>query len=708
MKMNYEDFSAFLLDAKKQLAYVSDPETREMLFMTRAAMQAVGCRSEQDYRGKKCYKVLQGLSSPCAFCSNEKLLDGQGPFTWEQYNPIIRKWLRLESRLMVIDGHRCRVEFAENLADQPETRPALQDQLDMQTVLSESIRALSQEADVQTAVNLLLRQTGDYYEADRVCIFELSQAKKTITNTYEWCANGITSQLAQFQNIPTEGASAWLDSFSDDTPQQMSSDEANRYAPMDSILSDRGVTTILVAPLRKRDRLVGFLGVDNAKAHTQDNTLLRLLAGLITEEFQKRQLLSTLDGWAFTDRLTGLYNRRKYLQTLEALDKASLSSLAVIALDLDGLKELNEELGHDVGDRFICQCAGILRRLDLDVYRIDGDEFILFLPELSESDANQKNLALRIALEELSPNSASVGFAWSEAPVDIFALLSEADEQMFAEKQLYYRQALNQDRQVRAGVATDVLKKIRDDNFLVYFQPQISLKDGSVYGAEALVRKSDAEGNLISPDRFVPLYEAEGVISHMDLHVLEMVCSFLASWRKNLGKYPHVSVNFSRLTLMEPDVISHILATCKEYGVSPQQITVEVTESTGKLTQQQLHSLVLGLQEAGFSVSLDDFGSRYSNLSILTSIDFQLIKLDKSLIDQVGGEEKGAKIVKNLIQLCKDTIHTPSMAEGVETKEQASILQEFSCDYVQGYYFSRPLPAEEFTALLKANKTYSI
>lgn len=705
--MNYGEFTALFADARNELAYVTDIETYEMVFMTKAAMEMVGISSKEEYRGQKCYRILQGLDEPCPFCTNRYLLEGQSPYVWQQYNPVMKKWLRLENYLFELNGRRLRGEWATDISGEHDAISSLQDQLVLEKVLMKSIRTLALEPDAHTAVNLFLQYLGTYYQADRAVIFETDHSRGIIRNTYEWCAPGIPSQMADYQNDPLDRITDWLDSFQDDVPQQ-ATPESEQGTVLGGVLANREVNDLLIAPLRKDGMLVGFLGVDNARAFAADPTLLRLSANFITEEFQKRQLVRDLGSHEWTDRLTGLQNRHKYRQVLDQYQHTPPKSMAVLFLDLNGMKEVNDQGGHDAGDLFICRCAEILHRLELNAFRVDGDEFVILLPDADEETALRREKELRAALKDLQPNTASLGFAWSEQNVNVQALINEADDRMYAEKQIYYREVLSRDCEHRTGIATDVLQDIRSGRFVVYFQPQVELRTGAIYGGEALVRKLDEDGQIIPPDRFIPFYEAEGVISHIDFHVLEQACAQMKAWREELGQTPHVSVNFSRQTLLEFDVIPRITAVCAKYGVPPQQITIEVTESANKLSREQLHSLVQGLQEAGFSVSLDDFGSRYSNLSILTSIDFQLIKLDKSLISNIDSEEKSAKIVENLVHLFKDTISTPSLAEGVETAEQVAILQDFSCDYVQGYYFSRPIPAANFTEMLRANTTFSV
>ena len=704
--MNYGDYTALFTDARGELCYLADIDTHEMIFMSRAAMQLTGQQSPSDYIGKKCYQIVQGLDAPCSFCCSDQLLAGEGPCVWEQFNPVAQKWLRLESRLFELDGRRCRGEWALDISDAHARITTLQDQLEREQVLARSVRTLATAPDTQTAVNRFLRYIGQYYQADRACIFEMDADGQCISNTFEWCADGVPSHMQRYQNAPLKDVQPWLDSFSSDVPRHFSI-ESQRNTPMEAVLSARNVRQLMVVPLMRQQALVGFLGVDNARAHANDSTLLALSAALVTEEFQKRQLIQDLNSRRNTDRLTGLGNRSRYMQVLEEYRLQPPASLAVFFLDMDGLREMNEQIGHDAGDMFICQCADTLRQLDLNAYRVDGDEFIVLQPDIGQEEAIALEERLRAGLMQLTPGSVSLGCAWRRGDVDPLALVSIAAERMYAQKQLYYRSVMLQPRRQYAGMATEVLKEILSKHFVPYYQPQVDLHTGEIVGAEALLRKLDSEGNFIPPDHFIPMYESAGVISHVDFHVLEMVCQQLRRWEAD-GHHPKVSVNFSRKSLMEPDAAARMHEICAKHGVDPGRLTIEVTENAARLTQAQLKKLACDLHERGFSVSLDDFGVRDSNLSILAGVDFQLIKLDKSLVDQMSDSERGSRIVYHLLEMCKNTLHTPVLAEGVESLDQARLLRRLGCGYAQGYYFSRPLPCDDFTALLQSGKAYDI
>lgn len=691
-----------LKKAKNEFAYISDMDTYEVVYMTEKLKEQLGISSEQGFDGKKCYEVFKGLTQPCEDCSLNHVT--------EFYKPELDRWLRVESHSYCMDGdHHYRGEWMTDVTNEHKQVEEMQTRLKNKSVVLQGLRTLANEKDPKKAIDSLLQMIIEYYDADRVNVFEFEYEAGVIDNTHELCSEDVIAEIEECQGIPMEYANEWIDTFRKHEEIFITSLEEVQHEKLKELLRLLGVNQLLAVPIFKGEELGGFISVDDPKQYQEDATILKMIAECITTEFAKRILTRNLEELSLIDKLTGLGNRNQYLQVLEDYIKTPPKTMAVFLSNVNGLKKVNEQGGHDLGDQFLCACADAMKKLNVaNTFRIDGDEFVILIPNIPEDEFHSMKTALRHELMNLPLGGAALGAVWEKGHVNVPAMVSHADELMYAEKQIYYREAIQHgDQNYRMGVATNILRDIQDRKFEVFYQPQINLHTGNLYGAEALVRKRNEEGKIVPPDKFVPLYEAEGVISHMDLHVLELVCQALQRWKKEFNKTPKISTNFSRVTLMEEGIIPRICSICEKYEVDPATIMVEITESTGKLSHEQLEVLVKGLQEAGFAVSLDDFGSRYSNLSILSYIDFQLIKLDKSLIDRIGSDPKSTRLVKNLISsLCGDTLETRALAEGVETEEQARMLQEFDCDYVQGYYFSKPMPEKDFTELLRVDKFF--
>ena len=693
-------FERFMINQQKLVAYATDTATNEILYMTQAAATLYGFEDVRDTYGKKCYELIQGLDDVCPFCTNSKLKPGR-PYQWEHYNRKLQMWFDITDILVMFEGKNCRLEIARDVTAQKEKFDRVSNRLTMEETLVECIQTLSGEADVNAAVNRFLEIIGHFYAADRAYIFEYNT--KHIQNTFEWCNSDVPHQIGVLQEIPIEYIRDWNHKFELDGEFFISSLDKELVidSPDYRILKAQGIKSLAAAPLKKNGRIIGFLGVDNPVESTEDLSLLRSVCSFVLEEMERRRLIQDLELFSYTDLLTGLQNRNCYIKMLDRLSNQTLRSLGVIYIDINGMKKINDSNGHEYGDRVIKRVADILKlRVGCDAYRVGGDEFTVLCVDIEEQDFHVLTEKLIRDFQKNKEYDVSIGHTWKEGNVSVEEEILKADDLMYAEKQQYYHAILQGDRRARTGIATELLEDIADHRFEVYYQPQICLKTGQIIGAEALVRKRNKRGSLILPDRFIPHYERERVICHLDLFVFQTVCADWQKWKRQ-GMETHISSNFSRVTLMAPDIVMQIKEICREYEVPADKITIEVTESISKLEPQQLIDLMGQFAAEGFSVSLDDFGSKYSNLSILATLEFSEIKFDKSLVDKLSSDVKSRIIMKNTMQICRELPMTRSLAEGIETKEQLNLLYKYHCDYGQGYYFARPMGAEEFFELIK-------
>ncbi|WP_314724291.1 EAL domain-containing protein [Enterocloster bolteae] len=685
-------FEKTIIDQQHLIAYASDPDTYEILYMTQAAASLCGLNAREAY-GKKCYELIQGRNAPCPFCTNDKLkLDV--PYRWEHYNEKLQRWMDITDILVPFQGKNRRLEFARDITEQKETFDRVSNRLSVEEALVDCIQTLSGETDVTVAVNRFLALIGRFYAADRAYIFEYGE--NVIYNTFEWCAPGVSREIENLQEIPLEYIANWNDKFEHDGEFYITS--LGRELVVDSneyrILHDQGIESLSAAPLMKQGKIIGFLGVDNPTENVEDLSLLRNVCGFVLDEMERRRLIEELERASYTDLLTGVSNRNCYIKKLGQLYHGTLHTLGVIYIDINGMKKLNDNFGHEYGDRVIQNVADILRvRAESNAFRVGGDEFVVLCENTKQEDFQALADSLRRDFEKSRDFEVSIGCTWKDRDISV-------DNLMYAQKQGYYHTILHGGGHTRTGIATEILREIADRRFVIYYQPQISLKTGRIMGAEALIRKRDDSGRLIPPDQFIPYYERERVISHLDLHVFQTVCSDLREWAKQ-GVKTRISSNFSRMTLMASDIVQQLAQICRDYDVPTQQLTIEVTESISKLEAGQLLTLMRLLLGEGFSISLDDFGSQYSNLSILTMLEFNEIKFDKSLVEELGSNIKSRVVMKNAMQICRELPKTCSLAEGIETIEQLELLRQYQCEYGQGYYFAKPMKVEAFLDLLK-------
>ncbi len=703
--MNSLRLSQIICDESENVVYISDPETYELIYLNAAARKLYQISPGESLRGVKCYELLQSKDSPCEFCTN-KFLSTESYYKWQHHNPGLGKHFLLKDKLIAFDGKHLRMEVAVDVTDTlNQENQELSEKLSIEETLVQCIGTLKLGTNVDGAIDKLLKHIGAFYDADRAYIFEIDYDHQETNNTYEWCFADVEPQIDILQHVPIDALDRWLEAFAKNGQIKISSLNANldTNSLEYQILEPQGVQSLIAVPLiNDNGDTVGFIGVDNPKNNFESAYLLTSLSYFVVDDLNKRKMMSQLEQLSYEDALTGLHNRNRYFARLNELRHMSMSSLGVIFLDVNGLKQVNDLYGHSVGDEIIKRAASHLKSLfPDDIYRIGGDEFVVLCLNYERERFYELSATLRQQIELDDICSISIGAKWDDGDIHVNELITTADELMYVNKQSYYQTQQDKLTSHRAIFASELMQAIDDGYYEVFMQPKVNLKTQEIYGAEALIRRREKDGSITSPGDFIPAIEAEGAIRYIDFFVLETVCKTLQAWIKSKLAPLQISVNFSRLTLMEENVVKSMLEICNKYEIEPRYITVEVTESVGKITSQELKKLIGDLSGAGFYVSLDDFGAQYSNMSILADIDFDELKLDRSLIKNIVVEKKASVIIRHAIDMSQDLNNIQTVAEGIETAEQLKMLEKLGCNYGQGFLFYKPMPISEFEKILK-------
>jgi diguanylate cyclase (GGDEF)-like protein len=427
---------------------------------------------------------------------------------------------------------------------------------------------------------------------------------------------------------------------------------------------------------------------------------------------------------AHKDSLTGLDNRRAFNQRLTAAFVARRgkgSSFALLYFDLDHFKDVNDTLGHPIGDMLLQQVAtrvsAVLRRDDV-VARVGGDEFFVLQPHADEGMAAALAARLNRTLAEsflIQGNevhvTASIGIArcTSETPTADM-LIVQADLALYRAKEdgrncfRFHSEAFDREVRERVSIADDLRGAVERGELCLYYQPQVALATGRIVGAEALLRWKHPQRGLVNPAKFIPVAERTGAILAMGEFVISEACRQLKEWN-DLELAPGVvAINCSASQFKAgSDLIDFIGATVELSGVRPAQLEVELTESVLMEVTQQHSELMTRLRQLGVRIAIDDFGTGYSSLSYLTSYPFSRLKIAQQLVFDVTRERRNATVVRAAIRLA-DELGIECIAEGIETPEQAAFLIEAGCRQGQGYLFARPVPASEMTALLRERR----
>jgi diguanylate cyclase (GGDEF)-like protein len=436
---------------------------------------------------------------------------------------------------------------------------------------------------------------------------------------------------------------------------------------------------------------------------------------------------------AYHDSLTGLPNRRlfqEYLSRALAHANRNNESFALLFLDIDNFKRVNDTLGHDVGDTLLKRVADILainlRRedyiahIELDaakelVARLGGDEFIILLPGLKDnfepgSVANRimQSLAEPIIIDnhELFV-SASIGITVYPTDGDtVGELIKNSDVAMYHAKEKgknnyqYYSDSMNAAALQRLAMETKLRKALNQEDLELYYQPQVDPHTGEIVGVEALLRWNDPDIGVVSPSNFIALAEDTGLIIPIGEWALQEACRQNKAWQDANLPQISVSVNASSIQLGRQNLRIHVEQSLRQSGLAPEHLDVEITETAIMVVPDEAVTTLNEIHELGVNISLDDFGTGYSSLSYLRRFPIHKLKIDRSFIKEIEANEDDAAIISAIISLAH-TLKLRVVAEGVENEHQLDLLRSMKCDITQGYLFSYPLPAAEITKLLE-------
>ncbi len=447
--------------------------------------------------------------------------------------------------------------------------------------------------------------------------------------------------------------------------------------------------------------------------------IVHLYATDITERIQvESQLLHD----AFHDALTDLPNKTLFLDRVnQALRRTRRRDInfAILFIDLDGFKNINDGLGHNVGDKLLAQFAWRIKDLlgpDETIARLGGDEFTILLPMVSD-DQHSMQIANRIQGDLKRPFtidgtnlfvSASIGVI--NAPngsSNANDLLRDAETAMYHAKSAgraksrRFEPTMHKDATTRLRLENDLKQAVELEEFEPYYQPIISLKTGTIIGFEALIRWNHPEHGLVPPDQFIPLAEETGLIVPMGVFMLQKACWQVKYWQETFSQYRDLamSVNMSVIQMNHPTITNDVVEVIETTKISPASLKIEITESTLMGNVVRAAKLLKTFEDMGVGLMIDDFGTGYSSLSHLHQFPFHYLKIDRTFVSSMEEKTDNMAIIRSIISLAH-TLDKSVVAEGVETHSQQKQLAELGCEQAQGYFFSRPLSADKAEALL--------
>lgn len=583
--------------------------------------------------------------------------------------------------------------------------------------------------DLSWALEQALDLLGNSIAADHICIFQnqlyFETGKWQAIKHYEWVDPDLVNpdlsqELSIFSYSPR--LERWYEAFQNG--QSIGGHCETFPASEQEFLEGNQIRSLFITPIMVDQRLWGLMGVLNTESDhawsAAEESILMVMASNIGGALQRQQAQDQMLHQALHDPLTQLPNRLLFTDRLKvALANAQRiqATLAVLFLDLDRFKAINDTLGHAVGDRVLQRVAVRLRAHLGDentIARWGGDEFTLLIPyvgsldnvaEVTESILVALKPPIRIGSDEFHI-TGSIGVAvYPQDGTDPETLLKHADAALHRAKDAgrghyqVYTSALGISAAERLALDTSLHRALDRDEFILYYQPIFSLTTGRITRMEALIRWQHPEWGLVSPSRFIPVTEENGLVLPLGSWILRTACTQAASWQANGFGDLCVAVNLSARQFQRVDLPYQISEILSETGLSSAHLDLEITESLAMENASLSMDLLQELKHMGVQISMDDFGTGHSSLSYLKQFPLDAVKIDQSFVRTLS-DPRDQAIIRTMVALGRG-LNLKVIAEGVETYDQLTLLQQLECDEVQGYLMGRPLPFAEAELLLQ-------
>lgn len=524
------------------------------------------------------------------------------------------------------------------------------------------------------------------------------------------------------------GPGSWLEHVLEGKQVQIVSDwGAGSGFSEAAFLQSNGIASGIGVPVPAPQRSFGVLSVQAGRKgqfNYEDGVFLKAVANVLAAAIARSEAEAEIRHQALHDAVTGLPNRILFedrLTRVLATARRHNRSLAVLFLDLDNFKRVNDSLGHAVGDQVLQAVARRMSaclRVEDTLARFGGDEFVILMPEIEREEdwahvVDRIDRALQQPLDMTGRQivtSVSVGVAIGGAldpAKDAQALVRDADLAMYAAKQRgpgrreVFERGMYDAAVQRLDLIGDLHRALERDEFRVFFQPIVSLRDQTLVGLEALVRWEHPRHGLLLPAAFLPLAEETGLMIPLGRWVLRQACRSLSRWQQAnpANRDMYMSVNLSTQEVHTPDLVSSVSDVLADTGIRPETLVLEITEGVLLSTEDEALERLHELRGLGIQLAVDDFGTGYSALSYLQRLPINILKIDRAFIDRLGVDDDQERLLNGIIKLAHD-VNLSTVAEGIETQEQVEALQRLQAELGQGFHYSRPATSEAIDELL--------
>lgn len=412
------------------------------------------------------------------------------------------------------------------------------------------------------------------------------------------------------------------------------------------------------------------------------------------------------------DELTGIYNKQSfYTKTEEMLAENPDKNFDLLRVNVERFKVLNDLFGEATGDKLLRYIGRFLKEINLPLCvsgRLYADNFAVCY-EAGNGDSRRMINTLQMVADSFAISNRTILsfglYRIEDKSLPISVMCDRANMALWKAKGNFKTPYCEYDEEMRQQVLKEqkivnaMELAIENKEFVIYLQPKYELTNETLIGAEALVRWNSKDNGFISPGDFIPVFENNGFVYEVDKFIWEETCRYLRKWLDEGRNVKPISVNVSRIDLYDPKLVKHLVELRQRYDIPPEYLELEITESAYTDDPEQIVTITRRLSEAGFLILMDDFGTGYSSLNMIKDLQVDVLKLDMGFLKSSDNSSKGGNILAAIMQMAR-SLNMQTIAEGVETREQVEFLKSIGCQFVQGFYYSRPLPAQEFEKLI--------
>lgn len=691
-----------LLDQKINYCAIVEPGTKKIIYMNEPARKVLGITLDEA-RAMYCYELFKGRCDECRVCelhaNHVHLLNDEEAAGFKKYIPNGKFYI--QSQHIAWKGEPARMVVFADLNDSMHVEQCMEEDLETQDALTKCWSLILESNAPEADYTKVLKILSEYYDAD--CCTIVTKEKNRYQEIFEYHKNS-GQAVAEGLRYGLEAdtftkCEVLLDEDGYMRPRHIEK-KLKEYPDIAKELEKGFVHNTIGLSLTRYNMIIGILMIINPKHHKYEYSVLSHIGAFFSADLARKILSDNNDYASNHDVLTRLWSR-EYMPTWQ-LQYGFLfqGGMGVFTADIYRLKDINKQLGYESGNDRLVELADLFRKVfeGYSMFRYDDDQVVAICHNVEQKTFEKMVDYAKELIEELD-FEVSRGYAWkAEACIDdAYDLISVAEEYLDIHKKFLQKEN-DAAGKLAKKIENDVLQRVRNGNFRMFLQPKVSLLTGETVGAEGLIRLYEDEKGFIAPGAFIPLLEEHNVVHYIDLFILNHAFQFQKAARDAGKRIVPISVNFSKNTLTYPNLMEYIRTQCELYGAPEGMIRIEITETISNMDHMEVNNIAKALHNVGFSISMDDFGTKYSNMAVLTQFNFDTVKIDRSMIIDIVENEKNQKVLKHTVEMMKD-LGMEIVIEGVETLEQVSVLKELGCDVVQGYYFGKPEPEERFYEL---------